>query len=162
MKQPIIKTVSVVRNHVIAIECNNGKTYEIDFSVIIKSDKLFSKIKAKEEFATVSVGLWGHFIEWSCGLDVGADRLIALASEQKGESIPVERFHAWRERNQFTYDRAAQALGISRRMVAYYESGLKPIPRYVGLACMGWEASNHLAVSDLISANDDTDIKMSA
>lgn len=32
----------------------------------------------------------------------------------------------------------AQALGVSRRMLAYYLSGEKPIPRRVGLAMTGW------------------------
>jgi len=32
------------------------------------------------------------------------------------------------------------ALGLSRRMVGYYESGKAAIPKSVGLACAGWEA----------------------
>ena len=34
---------------------------------------------------------------------------------------------------------AALALGVSRRMLAYYRSGAKPVPRTVALACLGWE-----------------------
>jgi hypothetical protein len=36
-------------------------------------------------------------------------------------------------------DAAARALGVSRRMVAYYEQGTKPIPRVVALATRGLE-----------------------
>ena len=39
-----------------------------------------------------------------------------------------------------TLEQAAQALGISRRMLIYYRDGEKPIPRAVWLACLGWEA----------------------
>lgn len=43
-------------------------------------------------------------------------------------------FKCWRERKAYMLDSAAQALGISRRMVAYYEQGEKAIPRVVALA----------------------------
>ena len=35
---------------------------------------------------------------------------------------------------------AAEALGLSRRMVAYYWNDEKPVPRPVLLACKDWEA----------------------
>jgi hypothetical protein len=36
---------------------------------------------------------------------------------------------------------AAEALGISRRMVSYYRTAQKSIPRSIWLACLGWEAT---------------------
>jgi predicted transcriptional regulator len=36
-------------------------------------------------------------------------------------------------------DTAAKALGVSRRMVAYYDKGEKPIPRTVALATKALE-----------------------
>jgi hypothetical protein len=36
---------------------------------------------------------------------------------------------------------AGEALGLSRRMVAYYSSGEKKVPRAILLACKGWEVS---------------------
>ena len=50
-----------------------------------------------------------------------------------------EQFWNWMARNDLTLDKAAVALGVSRRMLAYYRSGLKPVPRTVALACLGWE-----------------------
>ena len=44
-----------------------------------------------------------------------------------------------------TLDTAAQALGLSRRMLAYYRSGEKRVPRTVALACLGWEAEQRMA-----------------
>ncbi len=35
----------------------------------------------------------------------------------------------------FTAEQAADALGLSRRMVAYYRSGEQKVPRVVELAC---------------------------
>jgi hypothetical protein len=43
-------------------------------------------------------------------------------------------FRQWRERQGYTLDGTARALGFSRRMAAYYEGGRKPIPRVVALA----------------------------
>ena len=31
------------------------------------------------------------------------------------------------------------ALGVPRRMLTYYRSGSKPVPRSVALACLRWE-----------------------
>ena len=42
-------------------------------------------------------------------------------------------------KNDLSLDTAAQALGVSRRTLAYYRSGSKSVPRTVALACLGWE-----------------------
>lgn len=34
-----------------------------------------------------------------------------------------------------------EVLGISRRMVSYYRTAHKAIPRAIWLACLGWEAT---------------------
>ncbi|WP_150049115.1 MULTISPECIES: hypothetical protein [Methylomonas] len=39
-----------------------------------------------------------------------------------------------------TLQQAAEALGISRRMLIYFRDGEKPIPCAIWLACLGWEA----------------------
>jgi hypothetical protein len=40
---------------------------------------------------------------------------------------------------------AAEALGLSRRQVAYYASGEHEVPRTVLLACKGWEVERQVA-----------------
>ena len=69
------------------------------------------------------------------------DTLWRLAQEQSGLTMTAEAFRRWRERRAFTLDTAARALGISRRMVAYYEKGERPIPRVVALATRALEAA---------------------
>jgi len=44
-------------------------------------------------------------------------------------------FAAWRERLGFTKSKAAIVLGLSRNSVIAYETGAKPIPLHVALAC---------------------------
>ena len=61
--------------------------------------------------------------------------------EQAGITMSPDAFRHWRERKAYTLDGAAQALGLSRRMVAYYEQGAKPIPKVVALATRALEAA---------------------
>jgi len=63
----------------------------------------------------------------------------ALAIEQSG-GYSHEYLFDWMHRHGLTQQAAADALGLSRRMLGYYLSGAKPLPRTVALACMGWEA----------------------
>jgi hypothetical protein len=44
-------------------------------------------------------------------------------------------------RNKLSLAGAADALGISRRMVSYYRTAHKAIPRAIWLACLGWEVT---------------------
>jgi transcriptional regulator with XRE-family HTH domain len=47
--------------------------------------------------------------------------------------MTADAFRHWREREAPTLDETARALGLSLRMVAYYEKGDRPIPRVVAL-----------------------------
>jgi len=69
------------------------------------------------------------------------DTLWRLAQEQSGATMTAAAFRHWRQRRAYTLDAAARALGISRRMVAYYEQGERPIPRVVALATRALEAA---------------------
>jgi transcriptional regulator with XRE-family HTH domain len=50
------------------------------------------------------------------------------------------------DRNKLTLETAAKALGMSRRMLAYYRNGEISIPKYVWLACLGWEHSVGMSI----------------
>jgi hypothetical protein len=50
-------------------------------------------------------------------------------------------FGLWMHRNKLSLSGAADALGISRRMVSYYRRAHKAIPRSIWLACLGWEVT---------------------
>ena len=86
------------------------------------------------------IGEWGHSLVWSDTIDLGADRLYERCKEQAGELSPSQ-FDTWMKSHQLSLTTAAEALGISRRMVAHYRTGSRPIPKIVGLACKGWEVS---------------------
>jgi len=69
--------------------------------------------------------------------------LRCMAREPADDARAREVFRAWRARNQLTT--AAAALGLSRRMIAYYDSGEREIPKTVRLACDGWETTRKRA-----------------
>jgi DNA-binding transcriptional regulator YiaG len=90
-------------------------------------------------FRQVRVGEHGTDVMWSDEIDMSADTLWRLAQEQAGATMTADDFRHWRERQAYTLDTAARALGISRRMVAYYAQGDRPIPRLVALAARALE-----------------------
>ena len=82
----------------------------------------------------------GWSIEWpDSGIDLGAPQLRRWADEQAGEAMPAKAFRAWTERHGMTLDQAAVALGLSRRIIAYYLSGEQPVPKTVMLATEGYD-----------------------
>jgi hypothetical protein len=68
-------------------------------------------------------------------------RLWELTLEQKGHADAAE-FIRWHWRHGHSLSAGADALGISRRQVAYYATGDEPVPRYILLACKGCEAQH--------------------
>jgi DNA-binding transcriptional regulator YiaG len=122
------------------VRWQNGGESLIDVSGMIESFKVYSPLRhAPELFRQVRVGEYGADIVWTDEMDMSADTLWRLAQEQTGETMTPDEFRHWRERKAYTLDTAAKALGISRRMVAYYERGDRAVPRVVALATRALE-----------------------
>ncbi len=112
----------------------------IDLTDWIANTKALTPLRDQALFAKARVGEHGASVVWiDDELDLGADNLRHLAEEQAG-CIGHERIVEWMHRNHLTQERAAKAIGISRRMLNYYLSAEKPIPQTVWLACVGWES----------------------
>ena len=111
----------------------------VDLADWIGSTKALQALSNKRLFSTARIGSLGRTVEFGDGeLDLGADNLRNLAVEQSG-GIGHERIWSWMHDNNLTIDRAAEVLGISRRMLIYYRNGEKAIPKHIWLACVGWE-----------------------
>lgn len=118
----------------------DGQAFDVDLRPWIKSTKALKALKDPGVFEKASIGHGACCVEWIPDeLDLASDNLRNLAIEQQG-GIGHERIWNWLHDNGLTLDEAAQALGISRRMLIYYRDGEKAIPRAVWLACLGWEA----------------------
>ena len=124
------------------VRWDKGDESLIDLSGMIASFRLYVPLRQSPElFRQVRVGEHGTDVLWTDEIDMSADTLWRLAQEQAGATMTPAEFRHWRERKAYTLDAAAKALGISRRMVAYYEHGDRPIPRVVALATRGLELS---------------------
>ena len=122
------------------IRWDNGKQDLVDVSGQIESFRIYAPLRrAPALFGQVEVGEYGTDVVWPGGIDLSAHTLWRLAQEQSGATMTAEAFRSWRERRAYTLDAAAKALGLSRRMVAYYDHGDKPIPRVVALAAQALE-----------------------
>lgn len=65
------------------------------------------------------------------------DSLQRQPGRRQPDNTP-DALRQWLARWGYTYSMGALALGVSRRMLAYYLSGAKPIPHRVALAMAGW------------------------
>lgn len=118
----------------------DGQSFEVDLNEWIDSSNALAALKDLALFAQAKVGFAGRTVDWiEDELDLAADNLRNLAVEQSG-GIGHERIWTWLHETGLTLEQAAEALGISRRMLIYYRDGEKSIPRSIWLACLGWEA----------------------
>jgi DNA-binding transcriptional regulator YiaG len=117
------------------IRWDRGDESRVDESGLIATFHVYEPLRrSRDLFRRVRVGEYGTDVVWSDEIDMSADTLWRLAQEQSGITMSPDAFRHWRERKAYTLDTAARALGVSRRMIAYYEQGARPIPRVVALA----------------------------
>lgn len=133
----IKKIVPVEPLHLV-ITFGDGATMDIDMNKFISRYPVLMPLRDPSLFLQARVDEFGRNVIWSEDIDLAGDNLRAEAVEQNG-GISHERIWNWMHRNNLTLDAAAEALGMSRRMLAYYRNGDKPIPKHVWLACLGWE-----------------------
>jgi hypothetical protein len=122
------------------IRWDGGEESKVDVSGLIETFRVYEPLRRSPKlFQQVRLGELGTDVVWTDEVDMAADTLWRLAQEQAGVTMSSDAFKRWRERKAYTLDSAARALGLSRRMVAYYEQGEKPIPRVVALAARALE-----------------------
>lgn len=124
----------------------DGVRMRVDLGALIRAHPVLAPLGQAGLFATARLVDGGRAVQWADDdlLELAADNLRARAVEQAG-GYSHELIYNWMARHGLTLDDAAKALGLSRRMLAYYRSGAKPVPRTVALACLGWEAQQRQA-----------------
>jgi len=133
-----IADVKYTGDHTLRLRWTNDKTFAVDLREPVSRLKGLRPLRNAAVFARAAVGEGGHSVAWPGDRDMGADRLWEMALEQNGRADAAE-FIRWRWRHGLSLSAAAEALGISRRQVAYYASAEHEVPRYILLACKGWE-----------------------
>ncbi len=118
----------------------DGVTLPVDLAGAARAYPALAALKDPALFAAARMDARGGYVVWiDDELEMAADNLRNMAIEQAG-GIGSERLANWMHRHGLTQERAADAIGVSRRMLNYYLSGAKAIPKTVWLACLGWDA----------------------
>lgn len=139
-----LAAVQPLANGTLALSFADGEHLRLDVKPLMQQHASLRALKDPAVFKRAQVGEWGASVSWGTdALELSADNLRARAIEQAG-GYAHELILNWMARHGLTLDAAAEALGLSRRMLAYYRSGEKPVPRTVALACRGWEAEQQL------------------
>lgn len=146
MNQPqfLITRVAVTAPHRLSLTFADGYAAEVDLSDLIAKHPTLARLHNRKIFAKVALDEWRRGVIFASddNLSLASDNLRALALEQAGE-YSHQHVIVWMYQNGLTLEDAATALGISRRMLAYYRSGEKPVPKSIGLAMLGWESLHH-------------------
>jgi len=135
---PKLTAFEALAPHRLRTVWSTGEVLKVDVQTRLGSHAVLTTILDPEVFAGVHIGECGNSIEW-IDAEFGIDNVDAWAKEQAGE-VSHEMFDGWMTRSGLSLATAAAALGISRRMVSYYRTAHKAIPRAIWLACLGWEA----------------------
>ncbi|MFY9179100.1 MAG: DUF2442 domain-containing protein [Venatoribacter sp.] len=144
-KQFIMTKVTALVDHHLALSFADGATFELNLAPLIKQYKSLAALKNADVFAKVALGEGGYSLQWLNGeIELAGDNLRAKAIEQAG-GHSHELVWNWMSRNKLSLTQAADAIGISRRMLAYYRSGEREIPKTVALAMIGWEVAHRKA-----------------
>ena len=136
---PKLQAVEALKPYRLRTKWSTGEVLEVDVESVLRKISALEKLLNPKIFAKAHLAEWGRGIEWF-DTELGADNVYAWAKEQAGE-VSHQMLDTWMHRNGLSLNTAAEALGISRRMVSYYRTAQKSIPRAIWLACLGWEAT---------------------
>ena len=138
---PRIKDVRPgVGDYVLDVTWVDGSECRIDLTESVFRYKHLRPLRDRDRFAAVHVADWGWAVGWGEEMDLSAEALWDLAKAQALAAMTPSDFRAWLKAHGLTQDQAAALLGLSKRSIAYYSTGAKPISRTIALALKGVEA----------------------
>ena len=144
-KPPNIAAVEALPDLTLRITWASGGTDIIRLGDLVAAGRSLEPLADPTAFNAAMVGEDGWTVTWGDSIELDADHLYRLARYQAGESMTPEAMRAWRLGHGLSQARAAVALGISDRMVKYYEDGTHLVPKTVMLACAGYDALRRAA-----------------
>lgn len=142
MKRPRLKKVEVLPNFKLRLTFIDGSIYTVSFEPIFNESPGLSRLKKTENFAdaTIIEGE-GWAVVWpELDIQIGADTLLLDARAQNAPDENTRVFAQWRAKNSLSLKEAAVALGLTPRTISAYSTSSRPVPKYIALACKGWEA----------------------
>jgi transcriptional regulator with XRE-family HTH domain len=127
---PKIEQVAAIGRLALRVKWANGLEHVIVLDKFVADHPAATRLAADPVlFGKVTAGDWGWCAHWTDDIEIAASTLWDLALGQE-----AVRFREWRRGIGMNQEQAAAALGISPRMLKYYESGQRAIPKTVQLA----------------------------
>ncbi len=142
MKRPRLVRVEPLDGWQLRLTFVDGSETTVDFTPLLEESPGLAPLRDRHVFAQAAlVEGEGWAVTWPVAdLQVGADTLWLDAQAQHAADENSRIFAQWRARNGLSLAAAARALGLTPRTISAYGTGARPVPRYIALACRGWEA----------------------
>jgi hypothetical protein len=144
MKRPRLESVQALADYRLQLVFRDGSAYTVSLANSFDKFPGLGPLQDKAAFANAQIIEGeGWTVEWpELDIQIGADTLWLDARAQNAIDENTRVFTRWRAENGLTLTQAAQALGMTPRTMSAYGTGSRPVPRYVALACKGWEAEH--------------------
>lgn len=142
MKRARLQHVQALPNRRLRLTFVDGSVHTVNFLPLLNESPGLAPLADEQAFkqATLIEGE-GWAVVWpALDIQIGADTLWLDAQAQNAPDENTRVFAQWRARHGLSLAQAAQALGVTTRTVSAYGTGARPVPRYIALACKGWEA----------------------
>lgn len=141
MKRPRLKGVEPLPGFKLRLTFIDESSYTVDFEPLFVASPGLAPLREELVFATARmVEGEGWAVDWpGPDIQIGADTLWLDAQAQNAPDENSRIFAEWRARHGLSLAAAARALGMSTRTISAYGTARRPVPRYIALACKGWE-----------------------
>lgn len=148
MKRARLAGIEVLNSFRMRLDFVGGEVYTLDFQPLLDESPGLARLRDPVAFAGATlVDGEGWTVEWpALDIQIGADTLWLDAQAQNAPDENTRIFAQWRARHGLSLSQAAQALGMTSRTISAYGTGARPVPRYIALACKGWEADRKSVV----------------
>ena len=142
MKRPRLAAVKALSGHRLKLTFVDGSVHTVSLAGELDRFPGLAPLCNPKAFAkAVIIEGEGWTVEWpALDIQIGADTLWLDAQAQHAPDENTRLFAQWRARHGLSLTEAAKALGMTPRTMSAYGSGSRPVPRYIALACKGWEA----------------------
>ncbi len=145
MKRPRLLAVEALDDYKLRLHFINGSIFTVSMADELEKTARLRLLKDPNQFKKASIIEGeGWTVEWQ-DLDIQfcADILWLDAQAQNTTDENTKIFVMWRARNGLSLTEAAKELGMTPRTMSAYGTGQRPVPRYIALACKGWEKENN-------------------
>ena len=144
MKRPRLESVQALADYRLQLVFRDGSAYTVSLANSFDKFPGLGRLQDKAAFAKAQIiEDEGWTVEWpDLDIQIGAATLWLDARAQNAVDENTRVFAQWRAENGLTLTQAAQALGMTPRTMSAYGTGSRPVPRYVALACKGWEVEH--------------------